>query len=95
METVANEKWSRAPGLTVKALEVPVLVEEVAVMESVPELIRVTDCDARTPDTKADEVVGEMPPKRLDRVTVEAKEVTVLLFTSLATILILNGAPAV
>lgn len=94
MPIVLKMKWSSGPGFTVNVFDVPVLVE-VAVIESVPEVFRVIDCDARTPAVKAPEVVGDIPPSRFDRVTVETKDVTVLLFTSCATIFILKGTPAV
>lgn len=42
---------------------------------------------------KVDDVVGDIPPRRFDRVTAEVKEVAVLLFVSCATILMLKGTP--
>ena len=81
--------------LTVKVFEVPVLLEAVAVIESVPAFINVTDWLANTPATNDEDVVGEIPANKLVRATVEANEVTVLLSTSCATILILKAVPTV
>ena len=92
---VVNTKWSSAPELTVNVFDVPVFPEAVAVIESVPVAVSVTDWLARTPDTNDEVVVGVMPVNKLDNVAVLVNEVAVLLLASWAVILILNAIPDV
>ena len=75
--------------------DVPVFPEAVAVIESVPVVIKVTDWLAKTPATNDEVVVGEIPPNKLESVAVDVNDVAVLLLASWATILILKATPDV
>ena len=95
VETESKVKWSRAPAVTVNVFDVPVLPEAVAVIESVPVVVSVTDWLDKTPAVKLELVVGEIPPSKLDNVIVPVNDVAVLLFASWATILMLKATPEV
>ena len=78
-----------------KVFDVPVLPDEVAVTESVPVAVSVTDWLDKTPETNDEVVVGVMPVNRLDKVAVPVNDVAVLLLASWATILMLKATPDV